>query len=370
MPGSHRGEDAAELLARLDRAALDPGAAWSDVCDAFAALSGAVGALLIPDDADFRVSALPHSPALDPAFERYLSDGWHLRDIRAERGFPIAVERGFVTDADIIDADAMRVHPYYAELLAPAGLAWFLGLAFRVEGRVWGLAAHRSGAQGPFQPDEIAALSWLPEHLTLAARRAALVGEHRLEPIEETLASSERGVVALGPGGRVLWATERAEAMLGAAGLLGRLTLGSPDARLDERLAALTAAATTFIAAPGAAPPKPALFALGGGQALSIDAIPMPRDFQTLLTGVVALVTVHEVAEGASLAALAVARFGLTRREAELAAALAAGTSLVPAAAGLGIAPATARAHLKSIFAKTGARSQVELVALLNRLSP
>ena len=48
-----------------------------------------------------------------------------------------------------------------------------------------------------------------------------------------------------------------------------------------------------------------------------------------------------------------------------LAAALASGRSLVEAADTLGIAHNTARAHLRSIFAKTGARRQSQLVHLL-----
>lgn len=57
--------------------------------------------------------------------------------------------------------------------------------------------------------------------------------------------------------------------------------------------------------------------------------------------------------------------FQLTRMEATLAVALASGRSLVEAADTLGIAHNTARAHLRSIFAKTGARRQSQLVHLL-----
>lgn len=58
--------------------------------------------------------------------------------------------------------------------------------------------------------------------------------------------------------------------------------------------------------------------------------------------------------------------FQLTRMEAMLAAALAGGGSLVEAADRLGIAHNTARSHLRSIFAKTGARRQSQLVHLLH----
>ncbi len=57
--------------------------------------------------------------------------------------------------------------------------------------------------------------------------------------------------------------------------------------------------------------------------------------------------------------------FGLTPREAILALRLAAGESLYEASAKLGISPNTGRAHLRSIFAKTGVDRQVRLVRVL-----
>jgi DNA-binding CsgD family transcriptional regulator len=56
--------------------------------------------------------------------------------------------------------------------------------------------------------------------------------------------------------------------------------------------------------------------------------------------------------------------FKLTIAEARLAARLAAGSGLDDVSDELGIAKETGRYHLKSIFAKTGARRQAELVAL------
>lgn len=57
--------------------------------------------------------------------------------------------------------------------------------------------------------------------------------------------------------------------------------------------------------------------------------------------------------------------FGLTPAEAALALALAGGLSIADAAGELGISPHTARAQLKSVFAKTGASRQAELVRLI-----
>lgn len=64
-------------------------------------------------------------------------------------------------------------------------------------------------------------------------------------------------------------------------------------------------------------------------------------------------------------AATLVRRFGLTATEARIAADLATGATLPAAADRAGIRLTTARTHLQRVFDKTGARSQVALVALL-----
>lgn len=63
------------------------------------------------------------------------------------------------------------------------------------------------------------------------------------------------------------------------------------------------------------------------------------------------------------------ALFGLTPREASLAAALVHGDTLADAAATLGITVGSARIYLKSIFAKTHTRRQAELVGLILRMT-
>ncbi len=60
--------------------------------------------------------------------------------------------------------------------------------------------------------------------------------------------------------------------------------------------------------------------------------------------------------------------FGLTRREAEVAAALGSGLTVGEAAETLGITRGTATTHQKHIYSKLGINSQVQLVHLLSRL--
>jgi len=65
---------------------------------------------------------------------------------------------------------------------------------------------------------------------------------------------------------------------------------------------------------------------------------------------------------------LAIAWFGLSVREAQIAALVCEGSSTAQISASLGVVPETVRFHLKSIFEKTGAHRRTALVALLAHL--
>jgi DNA-binding CsgD family transcriptional regulator len=61
--------------------------------------------------------------------------------------------------------------------------------------------------------------------------------------------------------------------------------------------------------------------------------------------------------------------YGLTRREADLAVQLSAGLELRAAARSAGMSYNTARSHIRLLFHKTGARSQLQLVSILRGLN-
>jgi DNA-binding CsgD family transcriptional regulator/PAS domain-containing protein len=322
----------------------------------------------VPGDAGARERPVPHSPALAEFFSRFVAEGWKEHDIRAERGLPVVAQKGVVTDYDIVDDDEMRRNAFYMELLRPTGFQWFAGLAFEVEDRFWCAGLHRAPAQGPFLRDELAALAWVPRHLAIAGKRAALFGHRRVESLESVLGQANRGVAALDASGRIIWTNERAEEILRLTGLARQGRLASRDAVVDSKLDHLVKAAVSFGRETNALMPRPALVSTDDRRDFLVDAIPMPRDFQTLLSGIAALVTLREVSPGRRVLLRPVReRFRLTQREAELATQLATGKRLAAAAVAMTISAATARQHLKSIFAKTGASSQVELVALLAR---
>ncbi|HEX6000538.1 MAG TPA: helix-turn-helix transcriptional regulator [Hyphomicrobiaceae bacterium] len=98
--------------------------------------------------------------------------------------------------------------------------------------------------------------------------------------------------------------------------------------------------------------------------------VPALAPFERFFAGPVVLLLVEEPRRaGIPTEASLRQAFALTNAETRLALALADGSSLAAAAEGLQITRHTARAHLKSIFAKTQVHRQAELVVALRKLS-
>jgi len=105
--------------------------------------------------------------------------------------------------------------------------------------------------------------------------------------------------------------------------------------------------------------------------ALLVRRLPRQVAFDDTRTQPAAVVFLHDGARISSLSAGRIASaFGLTRREAELAAALYAGQSLGEHAAGRGVQVSTARFHLYHAMAKMGVRRQSDMIRQLDRLLP
>lgn len=308
----------------------------------------------------YRGPWLPHSESIAEFASAYYANGWHLSDVRAERGLALALRRGHVTDYDIMDAQELRTHPFYAEFILPAGLQWFAATAIRVGGKVWAFALQRAAGQDPFQGHELRRLAELRTPLRLALRRAHALAYRRVETLEDVYSATTHGFLTLDPMGRVNSLNQAAETLLSEAGMLRNGQL------MAEAEPGATALRLLLDAALGRASmlPPPLQIAPSRGPRLVIDAIPMPRDFNTLLTGAVAIVTVRPSMEETHSAVLQGA-FGLTGRELQIAEMLALGRDLSEIAQALGLSVATVRQHLKAAFRKTNTHRQAELVTLM-----
>jgi len=246
-------------------------------------------------------------------------------------------------------------------------------LVFQLYGQILGVDLHAgSGAEArlrvtrdrsrrDFGVAQRRLLDRLIPHLRIAFGLHARLGATHAES-QAYGGAIERLAVAtmiLGPGGRIVRRNAVAERLLGQTGAWtaagGTLVLRDPEAR--HALAGMlvrppVADCALTIPRRGAAP----------YEALVRPVVRTP--YADAARGVIALfIADPDAAREVDPAALR-DRFQLTPTEANLAARLADGESLSGAAQALGVTHNTARAHLRAIFAKTGAHRQAQLVHL------
>jgi DNA-binding CsgD family transcriptional regulator len=353
--------------ARLGDAVVDP-RVWPEILSEISCAVGAVGAALL--QSDIRTPDIPRTDAVDEVFDRYFKEGWHTRDIRAERGVPLLLGgQRVVIDQDIMTQDEIRRSDYYQDLLAPSSLGWWAVIGFRAGLAHWGLSIQRSIQQGPFAEDDRRALAQIANRLTETATLSTVVGRTVLSGMTNALGLLKQPAVALDRSGLVLDFNAAAERMFDDDIRVRNryLELSDRQARVSvdmfiQRLRAVDDEAALSIA--------PIVVRRSSKRPLLLRALPVDGAARSPFVGSSALLLFSDLQSGAGLSVSLLSQvFGLSPAEAKLAAALADGLSPEQAARKLGIAKATARSQLKSVFSKTETHRQGELVAVLSRLT-
>ena len=351
---------------RLGDAVVDPGL-WPKILGEISNAVGAVGAALL--QSDVRTPDIPRTEAVDEVFGLYFKEGWHTRDIRAERGVPLLLGgQRVVMDQDILTPDEIRRSDYYQELLAPHGLGWWAVIGFQAGPAHWGLSIQRSIQQGPFAEEDRRILAQIAGRLTETATLSTAVGRIVLSGMTNALALLKQPALALDRFGRVLDFNEGAEQMFNHDIRIRNRCLEFSDrkATLDFDLVVQRLRAESESAA---LPVPPMVVRRSSKRPLLLRVLPVNGAARSPFLGARALLVFSDLQSDAELGPKLLSHiFGLSPAEAKLAATLADGLSPEQAARKLGLALATVRTQLKSIFSKTDTHRQSELVSLLSRL--
>ncbi|MCK1485083.1 helix-turn-helix transcriptional regulator [Bradyrhizobium sp. 193] len=345
-------------------AAVNP-SLWSKALDVVTEQTESRGALLLPISGD-HLPNMPSSEGLVRATEAYFADGWHKRDERF-RGVPKLLRDGVIDDFDCVTLDQMKHLPYYQEFLAPFGLRWFACVKIASGDDVWGLSIQRGEHQDPFSEVQKSQLAYLSKPLSTTAAVSRALGFAAADAALEAFDISQTAAVLLNRRAEVIRTNRSGHRLL------------TGDVRIcARRLTSIDPSATAAIE-------RASHCLLWSDQdAALMPPIPMPRrDLPPVLAYPMKLakVTAHVLADCPVIIVLVEpgarskpqeaalrAAFGLSPAEARLAARLAMGEALGAICDNLGIAKETGRSELKAIFAKTGARRQHELVALVASL--
>jgi DNA-binding CsgD family transcriptional regulator len=345
---------------------IDP-ATWPEIINQISMTVGSTGAVL--RQGLVRTPDVPFSAGIHELTETYFANGWHLRDLRAQRGVPLVLKgKNVVTDQDIVTPEEMQRLAFYNDLLAPHGFKWFAWVCFRVGSEVWGLSFQRTRSEGPFEANEKRVLGQLSQRLTEVALLSTAVGRIALLSVSNAMNAFRQPAIAIDRFGLVLDANTDAVALFDSDIRVKdrRLVVGDAEAKariedLVDRLRLTSDMATL--------PCEPIIVRRHRKRPVILHILPVHGAARTPFLGARVLLTLTAVEPRTGpKVALLTRVFGLTPAEARLATIIAEGLSLEHAAEKLGISKATARNHLLAVFAKTDTHRQGELIALLSCL--
>ena len=367
------GED--DLLDLIYEAAVDPDL-WPEVMERLADRIGGTSAWLSRLDlAEARGGGI--IARIDPAMPSLYLDHFASVNPLARVADPVAYKQSWslriLTDEDWMPKDELKAGEYYNDFLRPQDIhsTMMIRLALRGD-EVSALNVNRSASQGQFEAAELEAARRLHPHLIRAFRVSGALAEVTLDnsDLMEALDRSHHGVLVLDGQGRIRQVNAAARSLFDSRfGLRvseGRLAAGSMDA--DRRLSSLIARASRpcwsdriggsmLLAIPGHARP------------LTVWVSPLSPDRLAVFggaPGVLVMVSDSDVGPSPTEASLR-ERFGFTAAESRVALGLLDGAKPRQLADRFGVSIHTVRNQLRSLFDKTGATRQSELMITLLR---
>jgi DNA-binding CsgD family transcriptional regulator/PAS domain-containing protein len=309
----------------------------------------------------------------DPDFLRLFIEerSFHSnRQADAVRAAPVGM---VYRDQALVEDDWLKRSQFWNEWMAPQDM--YGGIACKVlasEQSSWMFDVQRGRGQPAFEASDMDLLKLLAPHLSRAADIRRQIQSTRLAA--STLSDVPFGIVLVDASMRIKSMNDRAQTMLDGTGSVllrksGRLTTASAAKTAALRNLVVNACSRTGDLVTGVGGDL-MLSAPGGNSDLSlaISVGPLVGSAEKLrFVGPHATVFMRAMSLALPAGTIRQARalFGLSPKEASLAASLASGRTLKQAATDNGILLSTARSYMSSIFRKTGTSQQSHLVALL-----
>jgi len=345
---------------------------WQDALHSIEELTGSAGAV---------IGFVPHGPGYLPfniagrfTAEQCATYSENYQSICRRTRYMIDHPTDEVVyDSLLITEQEINRDPVY-DWFGQHGLRYFVGAALpSTLSHFVVFTLQRSAEQGHVQVDDLRLFGEVKAHLGRAVTLAERLGTlRRFERFSATLLEAlPQALFALDASGQIRFAnaaaTDLVRACDGLSIVSGRLqaTLAGEQSALDTLIVesamqtTRTASGWTRISRANGKPPYAALVA------------PLRVDENELASAAVrVMVVVHDLARRLTVDPQMLAKiYALTDTEARLASAIAGGHGLESASILLGMQIATARSHLKSIFAKLDVNRQQDMVRLITILA-
>jgi DNA-binding CsgD family transcriptional regulator len=363
-----KGDRLGGLAQRFYEVAVQP-TLWREVLAETADALGADGAAVFSDPFTLPSVGLHCSERVDELLDWVQRQGAALHNPRPERALARARPGQAVTESDLFTDWELRNLPFNVGMADDVGLRWDAGGSFDVAGQPVFLTVQREGHRERFQRAELEALEALFPHVRRAAFVAVQMAQLRALGMLDAYTSVGCGAILLDYLGRPLKLNALAEALCGEALRIERGYLVATDQAANRELQRVIGAALApaplgkHDELPVAALPRP------GGRGILAQGMPVAGALRDIFQEAKAIVLLTDADAGPGSDEMALRElFKLTPAEARVASAIGLGHDLPEIATRLSISIGTARAHLKSVMAKTDTHRQAELAVLVARL--
>lgn len=357
--------DNESVIDRIYEAALVP-ERWVSVIEGLSQVAGGTGGLLVTAR-DHKPNRTILTPSLEELNRRATEEGWWARNTRGKMLLTLPGTE-FHSDADHFSTEDMEREPLYRDFLWPLGFGYATATHVDVpNGDTLILSLERPRDRGPVEREAIELLTTLRPHIARSAMLASRLAFEKIRSANEAFAMTGLPSAAINLQGRVVDGNKLFEASGGQIRIDAgnRLRIVNNDAQrvLEQCLDALrTGGAALPFASRSIALPRTAK-----GEAGVLHLVPVRGFARDIFTAAACFIILTPL-DAARMAPVELIQglFDLTTMEARVARALAAGSDIGATAESFGISRETVRAHLKSIFAKTGFSRQTDLAAAIS----
>lgn len=353
---------ALDVIDRIYEAALIP-EKWEDVIVTINDMLGTKGGVI------FAQSEVGTSFIATPAgryyFQRFMDEGWDRYNTRRERANRLD-HAGFLTDLDVFEEQELAAEPLYRDFLYPIGLGWSVGTHITtLDGDM--IAASFDGAfeKGPIPRKTVDWLDSIRPHLARSLSMTARLRIAVAARIADGLGAFGLPACVVNPRGKILAANTLMQPLIPSI-LMDRgegvALRHGPSNRLLQTV--LGQAASISSSGQVMSVPVPAF---EEEPASVIHLVPVRGDGRDLIPGGLCILAISRVASSTLPdASLLRGLFDLTPAETKVARLAASGIAPKDIGMAAGISSNTVKAHLKSVYAKTGTDHYGALVRLLS----
>lgn len=303
---------------------------------------------------------------MDPIIERQYNEYYGARDLRLKPALEVPIGEAF-TEVSLVDAETYRSSEVFGELLQPHDVPHMMGMWAAKSPTVLGaLTLQRGQRQGSFNRDDLNRLTLIAPHIVRALQIRGLVEplRQRRQVYLSILDHMPFGTLYLDERGKILDASVPAQDLLRESDGLnvryGRLAaqFSADDAALQRAIRSASRSSNGNAVTGRAIQVQ----RRKSSRPLTLSIVPLRSPHLFMSMPPACLVLIHDPDATTTLSVATIQQaLDLSRAEAELACVLFKGVSLKEAAQQLDVSVNTCKTQLKSIYAKTGCRSHVDL---------